>query len=196
MPVNYQNSKIYKIWSPSHPELVYYGSSTQTLSKRMVEHRGYLKDKCNITSKLITIYDDARIELVEDYPCDRKEQLHAREGHFIKENDCVNKNIPGRTDKEYYEDNREKIITRHKQYYNNNKEMLLEKHNQYVKTEHGREMDLTQCKKYRDKHKETLKKRDKESRIECECGGSYFRKTKSHHMLSNKHMNYELNNKE
>ncbi len=101
MPVNYGNGKIYKIWSPSHPELVYYGSTIQALSRRMAEHRSAINKCAYVSSSLVLKYDDAKIELVEDYPCERKELLLAREGYFIRENVCVNKQIPGRTRDEY-----------------------------------------------------------------------------------------------
>ena len=44
--------------------------------------------------------------------------------------ECVNHNIPGRTRKEYYQDNKEKK----KQYYQDNKEKLREYHKEYMKT--------------------------------------------------------------
>jgi len=34
---NYQKSKIYKLWSPSK-NLVYYGSTTETISRRLSKH--------------------------------------------------------------------------------------------------------------------------------------------------------------
>jgi hypothetical protein len=34
---------------------------------------------------------DCDIYLVEKYPCDTKDELHAREGYYIQNNECVNK---------------------------------------------------------------------------------------------------------
>ena len=48
--------------------------------------------------------DNVIVELIEKYPCEDKEELHAREGHYIKNTECINKNIMGRTDQEYYQD--------------------------------------------------------------------------------------------
>ena len=71
-----------------------------------------------------------------------------REGYYIKNNDCVNKNIAGRTIKEWYEDNKEKLLKQQKQYYvdnkekiqqnsiryyNDNKEKINKQHRQYSK---------------------------------------------------------------
>ena len=43
----------------------------------------------------------------EDYPCNSKKELDAREGEYQKNNDCVNKRVAGRTKKQHYEDNKE-----------------------------------------------------------------------------------------
>jgi len=90
MENKYQNSKIYKIISPSNPELIYYGSTIQSLSKRMSKH----KDKSNTcVSKEIIKLGDAEIILIEEYPCNNKNELHLKETEYIKNNNCINKNI-------------------------------------------------------------------------------------------------------
>ena len=77
--VNYQDGKIYKITSP-HVDFVYIGSTTQALSKRMGVHRAKT-NVCN--SKIIIDAGNARITLIEEYPCDNKEQLCRREQFFL-----------------------------------------------------------------------------------------------------------------
>jgi len=37
----------------------------------------------------IIAYDDVQIILIEDYPCDRKDQLLQRESYWIQLLDCV-----------------------------------------------------------------------------------------------------------
>ena len=54
--------------------------------------------------------DNCKIELIENYCCECKEELLRREGHYIRENECVNKLIAGRTKKEYKSENKEKLI--------------------------------------------------------------------------------------
>ena len=115
---NYRNSKIYRICSPN-TDLVYYGSTTQPLAKRMGEHRAP-SNKCS--SDQVIDVGGAYIVLVEDFPCDRKEQLNARERWYIENNECVNKHVPGRTRKEYYAANREKIKDDSNEYYAANRE--------------------------------------------------------------------------
>lgn len=49
-----------------------------------------------------------KIVLLEDYPCEDKEQLLKRERHYIESLICVNKRIPSRPQKEYKKLYREK----------------------------------------------------------------------------------------
>ena len=51
--------------------------------------------------------ENCKIELLEDYPCENKEQLLKREGYYIQNNDCVNRCVAGRTINEWKEDNKE-----------------------------------------------------------------------------------------
>ena len=37
---------------------------------------------------------DAKITLLENYPCKNRKQLHDREVYFINKTSCVNHNIP------------------------------------------------------------------------------------------------------
>ena len=129
---NYQNGKIYKIWS-LQTDKIYIGSTTDTLSRRLAGHKQDFKRDCSCYSKDILKYGDAKIELIETFPCNIKEELYAREGHHIRLNKdfIINHNIAGRTDKEYfkerYQNNKEKIKNKSKVYYENNKINILEK---------------------------------------------------------------------
>jgi hypothetical protein len=49
------------------------------------------------------------MELSENYPCNNRQQLERKEGEYIKNNECVNKVIAGRTDLEYRLDNVNKL---------------------------------------------------------------------------------------
>ena len=94
----YQRGKIYKIIS-SQTDKVYVGSTiNKYLSNRIAAHRSYLVqfsegNKCyRYTSSFELLqYDDARIILLEEYPCQRREQLLAREQRWIDNTvNCVN----------------------------------------------------------------------------------------------------------
>ena len=145
--VNYQNGKIYKLYSPSK-NLTYIGSTTQLLCKRLVCHlsnyKAYKNDntKKYLTSFLVLDCEDYKIELLEDYACNNKQQLDKKEGDYIKNNECVNKKISGRTIKEWYIDNADKLKEYRvinaekkndyaKQYVLNNKDKIKEYKRQY-----------------------------------------------------------------
>ena len=134
---DYSTGKIYKIHS-YQTDLVYYGSTTETLCRRFSGHKTSAKQGSAITSKQILEYDDAMITLVELCPCNSKSELLARERFYIENNPCVNKQIPTRTDseyridnidkiKQYYQDNRHKLTETQKQYYQDNRDKIIDK---------------------------------------------------------------------
>ena len=109
--------KIYKIISLNNPELTYYGHTCQTLPRRFATHKSsYNTSK----SKIIIEKGDAVILLIEDYPCQSEGQATAREAFYVLNNPCVNKQIPGRSNKDSY-----------KNWYDNNKEYDNERCRQY-----------------------------------------------------------------
>jgi len=114
---NYQNAKIYTIRSHKTDD-IYIGSTIQMLSNRMGAHRSkfkaFKKGKTNYTSSFkILEHGDAYIELLEMFPCNNFYELTRREGELIRVTEnCINKNIAGRTVKEWHQDNSEKQITR------------------------------------------------------------------------------------
>ena len=89
---DYSNGKIYVIISPNC-ELVYYGSTTDTLKKRFDNHK--FKREC--TSKKIIDAGESDIYEIEKYPCSCKEELEDREAFYILNdwNGCVNECVPG-----------------------------------------------------------------------------------------------------
>jgi hypothetical protein len=114
---DYTNGKIYKLISPSHPELIYYGSTTKKyLSSRLAGHRCDYKNNINITSKEIMQYDDVIIVLVETFSCNNKNELLKKEYEYILNNPCINK-AKGLNPKEYYQANKERIKVRSLKYY-------------------------------------------------------------------------------
>ena len=98
---DYSNGKIYCIRSYQTDD-VYIGSTTQKLCRRMTDHRRDYKNYMNDKHHYLTSFDiiklgDAYIELIENYPCSCREELHKKEGMYVRKMKCVNKNIPGRT---------------------------------------------------------------------------------------------------
>ena len=140
---NYAKSKIYQIISPNYP-VPYIGSTTLPLCNRMSTHRSHAKNKYKgfggLTSSVVINAGDAYIELIEEFPCENREQLSKREGEIIRERDCVNHRIPGRPFSEYarenYHDNIERERERSKQYYQNNKEAIAKRMRAYYVKNH------------------------------------------------------------
>jgi hypothetical protein len=133
--VNYQLAKIYKIVDNTTDE-IYIGSTCEpTLARRLAGHvsayKRYLLGKGHyITSFKILENDDYDIVLMADTPCQRKDQLHHIESHYIRNNDCVNKVIPNRTQQEYHRENKEHRNEISRKYHQSNKEKLNVKKNQ------------------------------------------------------------------
>ena len=119
----YANGKIYMIESLS-AGLVYYGSSCDKLSRRLSKHIYTFKhsEQKNAASEIF-IHPDYKIILVENYPCNTKEELLARESYYIRNNPCVNKHIPNRDQKAWYQDNKERILEDRKKKYNEKKSL-------------------------------------------------------------------------
>ena len=120
--------KIYIIRS-HQTEDVYYGCTTQKyLSSRFASHKRDFKNKpYYCTSFKIIQYEDCYIELVEEVEYENKDHLKAREGFYIRNNKCVNKYIPDRTDEEWREDNRDIKNEKGRKYWEINKDKINEK---------------------------------------------------------------------
>ena len=71
----------------------YYGSTAQTLEKRMYKHR-----QLRYASRDIILRGDYTAIWLEDWPCNSKYELERRERWWIENNVCVNKNIPACVD--------------------------------------------------------------------------------------------------
>ncbi len=90
--MDYSNSKIYKIVNDID-DLVYVGSTTQSLSKRFSKHKTHFREQPNTRFyqhvKDVGGWDMFRIILIEEYPCDNRDQLRAREFFHQCENDAI-----------------------------------------------------------------------------------------------------------
>ena len=168
---NYQDGKIYTIRCRTDNTLIYVGSTTMTLARRMAYHR-----ECGKTSntKFYTCvnnnWDDWYIELYEVCPCENKQELCKREGEIIREIGTLNSKISGRTQQEsdkfsyekhkesrketrkiYVEEHKEEIALAHKIYHENHREERLEASRQY--NINNNEARKEYKKKYREEHK-------------------------------------------
>ena len=117
--VNYQNGKIYRIVCNLTGKQ-YIGATTIALCSRLSQHKRLFNGQKNSLSREVIEGGDYAIYLIEDYPCDRKEQLLARERFYIDNYECVNRKVPLRTKQEWYADNREEIIKKQTEWNMNN----------------------------------------------------------------------------
>ena len=113
-PKKYQNGKIYKVIDIGY-NVCYYGSTCSSLSLRMALHRSSYKRFLKGTDHYRSIHsifnqygiENCKIELVKLFPCSSKIELEAEEGSFIKNYECVNKNLKI-ADKKKYNNERQK----------------------------------------------------------------------------------------
>ena len=80
--MDYQNGKIYRIVCEETGRQ-YIGSTCSTLVKRFSNHKRSRDCTCKD-------FINPKIILIEDYPCDRKEQLLMRERYHMENTECVN----------------------------------------------------------------------------------------------------------
>ena len=177
---DYSKSKIYKLISYSHMEIhPYYGSTTQQLSQRKGQHKNaynrYVRNNGPYYSSFeLMKFNDVRIVLVLEYPCETNQQLLMKENEFIEGNECVNKQRAIQTieenkqhhklsDKRYNDSHkvkrkqyRDTHKDKSKQYYEKNKIKLNQQHKQYKET------NKVKIKQYNDSHRLEINRKQRE----------------------------------
>ena len=155
---NYINSKIYKLVCDD-PDKIYIGSTTQKyLSNRLSGHHQDFKKKLKATmSRELFEIGGVKIVLIENFPCNTKDELLSRERYYIENFKCVNKHLPIHTKEELREHKREYQRTpiqkqKKKEYALKNKES---------KKEYDR-------RRYLEKREETLKRVKSYYMVNCE----------------------------
>lgn len=157
---DYSKGKIYKLVCETGK--VYIGSTTLELYIRLSAHNSKT-NKC-ITKDFI----NPKIQLIELFPCETKNELLWREREWFDKTDCVNLNRPILTE----EERRLLNIERGKIYYTNESIKILERNKIY--------RNLNRAKLY---EVQTQK-------FTCECGGKYTYTNKSKHGKTEKHLTY------
>ena len=116
--------------------MLYIGSTTLTLKHRLSCHKSNYKryldgDYRYTTSFKIIENNDYYIKLIEEFNYNTKQEITDKESAYIRENECINKNIPNRTQKEWCDDNKEYNKEYHKKYHQENKEKNNERNRKY-----------------------------------------------------------------
>ena len=133
-------------------------------------------------------FDNFYIELIEEHPCENVEQLRRREGEIIREmKPSLNKEIAGRTGKEWYEDNKEARTEQIKQYKSDNSEWYKQYWKEYF--EKNKDKIKPYQKKWYEENKDTIQQ-NRSVKVECPCGGKYTLGHKSEHIKTQRHLQY------
>jgi hypothetical protein len=194
MENKYQRGKIYKIVDIGYTKC-YIGSTIETLSNRMSGHRSAYKSFSKGLNKLVSSgvlfeefgLENCKIELIENYPCETKDELHRREGYYIQNTDCVNKLVAGRKKPEWIEANKEHLKTYKAQHHQKNKEKYNKKSSENYYNNKAHYLQIQ--KEYNEKNQEVVDARRKASHI-CDCGATYTYTHKTRHLKTLKHQNY------
>ena len=215
---NYSNGKIYVIRFIEDDNNIYVGSTIQPLSVRFANHKR--NTDCSLYQYVETKYygnwSNCYIELFENYPCENKEQLNRREGEVIRDIGTINKRIEGRTLKEYYIDNKDKILEKAKEYNINNAEKIKEQMKEYYinnaekrkeqmkeyridnadKIKQYRIDNADKIKQYYENNKDKIKdyyvdNKDKiKEKIICDCGFTVCKNSLERHKKTQKHIKF------
>lgn len=164
VPINYKNALIYNLCC-NDPNItdIYIGSTTNFYQRKRA-HK-YSCNNPNENNYNLYVYkfirdnggwENWRMDLIEFYECKGKLELLKREGELIKNlKPTLNKEIPGRTQKEYNEDNKEKIKIKKKEYDTKNKVKIKERKKEYYQNNIDKIKE--QKKEYREKNKDKIK---------------------------------------
>jgi len=176
---DYSLSKIYQIICNTTGKRYIGATCQKKLCTRLAAH---VSKKNMTTSRSIIDGGNYEMVLIESYPCESKDQLHQRERFHIQSMECVNKYIPGRTDKEYRHDNKAEISEKQKIYYQNNKAEISEKTKIYYQNNKAEILEKTKI--YKQDNKAEISEKHK----------IYHQNNRAE--ISEKHKNYYQNNRE
>lgn len=129
---DYKNGKIYKLVCDTTNK-IYIGSTTEKyLSRRLAKHIYDFKNKEKknfVSSYEILKNNNFHIELIENINSNDIYELHNRERYYVENTECVNIQIPNRTQRERNktEEYTNKRIVRQKKYREKHKDKLNEK---------------------------------------------------------------------
>ena len=147
LPIDYSNGLIYKIvCNDNNIKEVYYGSTTSFVKRKNCHKTGCnnINSNCYNQPKYQFIrcnggWDNWKMVLVKDYPCNNKLELEREERKCMEEDEnrlnCV---LPARTDdekkeyhKQYHIENTDQMKQYRKQYRIDNAETIKEQQKQY-----------------------------------------------------------------
>lgn len=156
---DYSKAKIYKLVCNT-TGMKYIGSTCRTLAQRLNQHRFDHKRNFGVSSAQIIEAGNYSIELIEEYPCETKEQLLLKERDHLQTLECINKCkrpiITIEEKKDYYNQHKDRMKTYQLQYYYANKAKISQQQKQYDATNKARK------KEYYLRNKDTISEWGKE----------------------------------
>ena len=194
---------IYKIYDRTDKQLVYYGSTEQSISKRLDGHISDYKRYKNgkypyVTSFLVIDANNYDIIIMETVEFGDIKELRNRERFYIENNICVNRHIPNRTQQEWCEANAEKIAEQSAEWYQKNKDKISEQHAEWYQqnkvkiaesqAEYNKVNKVKIAERKAERYQENKAKINE--KFSCICGESYTYIHKSRHEKSKKHINF------
>jgi len=173
----------------SNPYLIYYGSTTKKLYNRLAGHRYNFNHNMSGSANILFEWGNVKINMLEEIEFLDKQELRDRESYYIRNLKCVNKEIPGRTNKEWRTDNKDKVKLYNEKWRNNNGNIINKKNKEY--REKNKEKLKEIKKKYRDENKDKIKEYTK-IKITCDCGSELRKADILRHKKTQKHKVYEF----
>jgi hypothetical protein len=172
----YNNGKIYKLVCKD--EHYYIGSTIKTLQERFNSHKYCINN--NIQYKNYKHFntvplEEISIELIENYPCNSKNELREREDYYIQlslsDKFCLNTYRALQTDDEkkeydklYYTLHKDKAKENMKKYYEENKDTIMEYHQKY--NEENKDIISQKRAEYRKNNSKMLSEKQKQYALE------------------------------
>ena len=198
LPIDYSRTIIYKlVHKDDLDDVNIYVGHTTDFTKRKNRH----KDSCNLPSN--KEYNQKKYQFIranggwnewvmlkiEDYPCKDVYEATNRERYWFKElKSKLNTNEPGRTGKEYREDNKEKLREYDKMKYEKNREGILKKGKEWYKN--NKEKTIERAKEWYENNKEIKLEYQKE-KVKCDkCGCEITRSCLLRHKKTKKCQNH------
>jgi hypothetical protein len=205
-PIDYSKTYIYKIVckDPTITD-IYVGHTTDPTSRKY-KHKGSCNNPkhTHYTQYVYQFirdnggWDNWELIIIECISCIDVHDARATERKWLETlNATLNSCIPSRTEKEWYMDNKDRVIEKTKQYYAQNKEVINEKHKQYY--EHNKEEINEKQNQYRqlnrDKCIETSKQYYTENHTKCLEQQKQYRE-KNKEIITEKRLKYFIDNKD
>ena len=165
----YENSIIYKIkHNEDYDDTNIYVGSTTNFKNRKNQHKTVCNNEKDKHYNLFVYqfirenggWDNWVMIPIEQFSCNDKKELLIRERHHVDLlRPTLNQVIPTRTVKEWYQDNKEKVLEKAKDYYESNKEKILEQKKEYH--ESNKEKIAEYNKQYNEDNKEKILEKKK-----------------------------------